>query len=250
MIIVTGMHRSGTSLIAHILSEYGISFGADATFYRPDAWNVQGYFEQRDIIDLNSRIVCRFPRTQSAISRALGQLLYLRMPGLAVIERRGHAFADEISALDEKYRDMGVKDPRYCVTLKQWTSCCHVDACVVCLRSPWEIVASLKRRQRIPPRIGLRFWHYHMAALLDSLPHKNTIIVHYNELTGPGFEPELERLRLGLKLELTQAEAVKRFRKVYTKDFYHCREDGDRPLPPESQEVWDAFLALHQCAAA
>src|SRR3972149_1538089 len=54
-VIVLGMHRSGTSLIASILHLSGISMGKE--FLRPDNGNPGGYFEDLEFLNLNKTIL-------------------------------------------------------------------------------------------------------------------------------------------------------------------------------------------------
>ena len=57
MHIITGMHRSGTSLVARIFHLMGANLGDEDTFYQPDMWNPEGYFEQPDIHSINMPLV-------------------------------------------------------------------------------------------------------------------------------------------------------------------------------------------------
>src|SRR3972149_6783295 len=54
-VIVLGMHRSGTSLIASILHLSGISMGKE--FLRPDNGNPGGYFEDLEFLNLNKTVL-------------------------------------------------------------------------------------------------------------------------------------------------------------------------------------------------
>jgi len=56
MKIITGMHRSGTSLVARLFFEAGADLGDPTTFYRPDRWNPDGYYEQPEIHGLNMKL--------------------------------------------------------------------------------------------------------------------------------------------------------------------------------------------------
>ena len=47
MYLITGMHRSGTSLVAQIFFEVGMDFGDPENFYPADRWNPDGYFGKR-----------------------------------------------------------------------------------------------------------------------------------------------------------------------------------------------------------
>ena len=57
MRIITGMHRSGTSLVARLFYEFGADMGTPEYFYRPDKWNPEGYFEQPDIHAINMPLI-------------------------------------------------------------------------------------------------------------------------------------------------------------------------------------------------
>ncbi|MEZ5166533.1 MAG: hypothetical protein R2695_08565 [Acidimicrobiales bacterium] len=88
-LIITGMHRSGTSLVAQVLRELGVDFGPADELYPGDRWNENGYLERLDVIDLNSRIVTGVPADDEAAARLGSQLSYLRMPSESAIARRG-----------------------------------------------------------------------------------------------------------------------------------------------------------------
>ena len=57
MIIITGMHRTGTSAIANMLYELGLDFGDPSEFITADRWNVEGYFENKEVTFLNDDII-------------------------------------------------------------------------------------------------------------------------------------------------------------------------------------------------
>lgn len=245
MIVVTGMHRSGTSMIASMLQEFGIGFGDPATFYQANEWNPKGYLEQREVIDLNSRLISNFPNTKSKLSKALSQVLYLLMPGPGTINRRAQALKEQMESLGTRYRSLAVKDPRFCVTLNAWASTVPIESTVVCIRHPWEVAHSLKRRQNIPLTVGLRFWNYHISSLLENLTADKSLLIHYNNLTGPEFLAELNRLLAFFRIDLSEAEAVERFRRVFSQELYHCREENTAPLPPTTEELWDRLIELY-----
>ena len=54
-IIITGMHRSGTSLVASLLQEAGLSIGE--RLLGPSAGNRKGHFEDVDFVELHEDIL-------------------------------------------------------------------------------------------------------------------------------------------------------------------------------------------------
>src|SRR5881397_1961564 len=54
---ITGMHRSGTSLVAGIVNILGVDLGPPESMWEPDEANPRGYWEQAEIVDLNDEIL-------------------------------------------------------------------------------------------------------------------------------------------------------------------------------------------------
>ena len=65
IVIILGMHRSGTSLTTNILSKAGFHAGAEEEILEGSQWNPDGYYERLSIIKLNSlileRVLCTRP---------------------------------------------------------------------------------------------------------------------------------------------------------------------------------------------
>lgn len=53
VVVILGMHRSGTSLVANLLQQAGFFVGRSEDLIRADRWNQKGYFEQWDVYRLN-----------------------------------------------------------------------------------------------------------------------------------------------------------------------------------------------------
>ena len=70
MKLISGMHRSGTSLVAQLFFEAGADMGNPSTFYPTDKWNSDGYFEQTDILAINQPLINGF----------LGRFSYFWLP--------------------------------------------------------------------------------------------------------------------------------------------------------------------------
>jgi hypothetical protein len=132
MIIITGSGRSGTSAVARLIHEAGISVGHD--LIEADESNAEGYFEERDVIVVNDHILkdAGMDTWFAVASRA--ELL-------AVARKRG----DEMRALSASATPAW-KDPRFCWTLEAWMEVLPSEPrVIVCLRSPAEVVASTLR---------------------------------------------------------------------------------------------------------
>lgn len=241
MILVTGMHRSGTSLVAMTMEALGVPFGDHAAFYSADQWNARGYFERRDVMDINSRMITGFGRTRSRLAALAGQVVYLSEPKSDKIVARGPRYADEMRSIRDETADGAIKDPRLCLTWSAWADVVDIDSCIVCIRHPFEVADSLRRRQHIPMRVGLRFWRYHVQALRSRTPEKMIVVDLDSLMVNP--KPELEMLVGDLDLGLDLDEAISRFRATYTPGM--AKTLGERPpLDGDTEDLWNWVTGL------
>jgi hypothetical protein len=155
------MHRSGTSLVAQIAYSAGANFGNPETFWPADSWNPAGYFEQKEIIKLNRKL----------INGSLGRLHYFFPPSEGLIRRRAEKCRPEITLLAGKYADNLVKENRFCLTISEWLdSGAMIDKILVVFRDPAKVAHSLRRRNKIPRAVSNMLWYEHLSRLERSAP--------------------------------------------------------------------------------
>ena len=185
MQLICGMHRSGTSLVAQIAHNAGADFGDPENFWPADAWNPQGYFEHRDIIAVNRRL----------INGRIGKLHYLFPPSQSLISKRAERYKTELKLLASKYADNVVKENRLCLTLQEWlVAGADVSRILVVIRDPIGVASSLRRRNHIPAIVSDRLWHDHLARLENTIGDIPTQYLWYDE-----FVSGLTGTRSGLK---------------------------------------------------
>lgn len=238
MIVVTGMHRSGTSAVAMTLEAMGVDFGPHEAFYDADEWNERGYFERKDVVDLNSRILTGFPRTQGRISPLVSQIRYLLVPSAAGVRRRARRLRQETVALAKQLDGIAVKDPRFCLTLDAWAD--FATAYVVCLRHPAAVARSLHRRQRVPVKLALRFWDRHAEALLAA-PAATTLYLDFDALTGEDTPGELGRVLRFLALDVDLDDALEAFGSRFSPELRHFTAESADTLPSRTRDLWAAL---------
>src|SRR5919205_4399396 len=56
-IAIAGMHRSGTSMVARVLSECGVYLGEPDELLPPGLGNDAGHFEHKEFVQLNDEVL-------------------------------------------------------------------------------------------------------------------------------------------------------------------------------------------------
>jgi len=193
------MHRSGTSLIARLLSEAGTDLGAHSGLIPGDQWNPDGYYEASDIVALNSRL----------IHGPLGRFAYFCLPTLETLRQRGRHESPQFAALATKYAGKLAKDPRFTLTAAVWAELSvPIDRIVICIREPSEVASSLRRRNWIPRMMALNLWAIHNSRMLRFIGSRKVCWIHYSHLLTPRNGPnELLRAAQYLGLELSYESA-------------------------------------------
>ena len=142
-ILVTGMHRSGTSAIARTMSLLGARLPDDLV--PANEGNPHGHWEPTAIVDLNDRMLADAGSDLYSILDI--EPSWFRTP-------RAQSFVAEASrVLAATYQDDGfvvLKDPRVALLLPIWDRALidsgYRTVHVIALRHPQDVAASLRRR--------------------------------------------------------------------------------------------------------
>jgi len=145
IVIVCGMHRSGTSALAGLLHHNGIVMGEKEHFKpRPKKnQNAKGYYENYRFRILNDRILASCGYKVKSFSPDI--------PSVVTSPEFYHIAHTLLKEYAHKYSIWGWKDPRTCLTLDFWLNCIGNIGCKVLVieRQCEAVVESLwKRRHR------------------------------------------------------------------------------------------------------
>jgi hypothetical protein len=241
MRIITGMHRSGTSLVAQLLYEAGAPMGDPETFYRPDRWNPDGYFEQPDIHAINMPL----------INGPWGRLAYFWLPSEKTILKRSARCSEQIATAAERYRDAVVKECRFCLTLTAWQRYgAEFEKILICLREPHAVAISLWRRNRIPKALAFHLWVEHNRRILERAGGAQTHVVYYPHLLHPErYDRELASMLEFLNLPKERQEREALWARCVKADYNHARRSvAPESYPPRVQTLWETLMEQHQGA--
>jgi hypothetical protein len=178
------MHRSGTSLVANLLSVCGLYLGEEQDLMPATVDNPKGYWEHRRLLILNNEILAELggdwesPPTVIEGWAEEVRMNYLRTKAEVLLEEFiGH-------------EPWGWKDPRTSLTLPFWMSLNGLRVpfwlgvapklkIVLCLRNPREVSRSLSTRKHSPTSAGLDLWLLYNQRILNSTLSEDRTITHY-----------------------------------------------------------------------
>lgn len=174
-IVVTGMHRSGTSLLAEVLVRGGANFGSAEHWLPADVSNPHGYFEDRRVVSLDDRLLQLWKGTWDEPPPLPAR--WLDDPRVAPLAREAQAWIASAATTG----CWGWKDPRSSLVLPFWRRACPDLRCVLCIRDPLEVGRSLEKRDRIPPDKAAFLWLRYLADGLDGIGDARCAMYFFGE---------------------------------------------------------------------
>lgn len=138
ILCITGMHRSGTSLITSWLESSGL-VTHDGSFHGPSVGNEKGNFEDKDFVDTHIKeLKSRYPDSK-------GWQVFIHDQLSFSSENRVH-ISNLIKSRSTKYPIWGWKDPRSVFFLEDWKSLIPNLKVLFLWRPCGEVVRSLVTR--------------------------------------------------------------------------------------------------------
>ena len=185
-IVVLGMHRSGTSMFAEILSRLGFYAGETEELLEPQLDNPKGFWERRDVVQLNDLI----------LKEAGGSWFN---PPIPTYEKDyTNTMTSILDALSSGGSRWLIKDPRLLLTWPLWKEVLKNAVPIVVYRSPLNVARSLKNRHGFPLTFGLDLWEYYNHKYIATFRNPRTsLFVSYDRFIR---DPEHEMKMLCRRL--------------------------------------------------
>ncbi len=203
-IIVLGMHRSGTSMVARLLNMMGAYFAPNEVAMQASTANPKGHWEREDIRILNDDILQSLGMSWDNISEFDSSLL---------TDKICKQFAPRVQKIIfnlDSHRPWMIKDPRLCLLLPVWTQALEVPVCIYVYRNPIQVAQSLKKREKswasingaalnsihltsgseanFPIVLGMALWEKYTLQALENSKDIPKVLVSYNNLINKPVE--------------------------------------------------------------
>lgn len=181
VLLVLGMHRSGTSALAGLLCQQGFQAPLDSG--DGDAHNPTGYWEPRQIRAVHNRLL---EEAQSSWEDPLLPVLSWQPQNLeAAVAELEQALAADFPNTDPQAVAL-IKDPRQCRLLPLWATLFvqrpYEVAVVLAVRQPEAVAASVVRRDQLPPARALLLWLSHTLEAERATRQFPRLVLSYEQL--------------------------------------------------------------------
>ncbi|WP_018085579.1 glycosyltransferase [Desulfurispora thermophila] len=246
LIVVLGMHRSGTSAITRGLQVLGVDLGNNL-MPPMEGVNDKGFFEDLDLNALNIEML-------QAIGSDWHYLSPVDANDVEALHKKGFYFR-AVELLRQKVGNtstFGFKDPRVAKLLPFWVQVfahCQFDVgYVLALRHPLSVVKSLAKRDGFDPEKSYLLWLEHVLTSISNTSGQKRVLVDYDRLMHSP-ERELERIASCFDLQINKIELHR-----YKSDFLdnklrHTVYDLnglilDDACPPIVREIYTVLLDI------
>ena len=210
LIVVLGMHRSGTSAITKSLELLGVGLGTD--LYPADFDNPKGFWEDNECIGINEALLKHLGSAYDRLALAWDEV----RTDSQVSELKLRATQHLSKKLVENNGIWGFKDPRTCRLFGFWNEVFLAVKCdvsfVIAVRNPASVTASLAARNSTPVGKAYFLWLQHVLPSLSFVKGARSVVVDYDEILANPYS-QIVRIssNLGLPLPGRQSSLVRDF---------------------------------------
>ena len=177
IVIVLGMHRSGTSTLSGVLHMNKVTMGTYQTFWpRPLNQNPKGFYENYDFRNINDQML--------KLSGYDVKSYKTDIPSVQANDKIYSKMRNLVQNCNFQFGDWGWKDPRTCLTVKYWFDIIRELGLsdevkiVFVVRKASSVARSLKKRNQLALNEGLELWRSYTDRALDFC-NESQIPIHY-----------------------------------------------------------------------
>jgi hypothetical protein len=252
IIVVLGMARSGTSVVAKGLQAIGVYLGE--RLREPSRrWNPKGFWEDTEIVyKINRAVLYALKEEWMSINFNTD---FTVPPEWDALKRHAIVLLQSRMAQTDRF---GFKDPRTAKILPFWQSVFGElgldDRYIIALRNPLSSARSYQYFSDCDLEQALLLWLTHLVRAVDGVKGKPSMVVSYAKLMQHP-RAELERIRKGLQLsESTSGAELEQYAKEFLDpklNRYGCDDatwthDPAVAVAPLCQAVYQLLFSVAQ----
>jgi GT2 family glycosyltransferase len=241
VLILTGMHRSGTSLTASLLQSAGVDLGKRLMGSEFGEGNPKGHYEDLDFVEFHQNVLQ---------SQGVSIAGWTKEGSIKVQEQYREKALALVEAKYSSSQIWGWKDPRTTLFLEFWLEIIPEAKFVFVYRSPWEVIDSLYRRGDLifinNPNFAIAVWQNYNQVILDFCdrnPDRAILFRIEDIISNCNFLTDSFQEKFGLTLQPPQ--------QLYEDSLFNSqisRSHRSTLIKQYFPEAFDLYLELHQRA--
>ncbi len=246
IVVVLGMHRSGTSVVARSLQVMGANLG-DRLIQPIKDQNDKGFWEDKDLNSLNDEML-------NALNSGWHFLTPIQPADVEKLRKDGY-LVRAVAMLREKTSDLpifGFKDPRVAKLLPFWKEAFAESGLnvsyVLAIRHPLSVSKSLINRNNFDAGKNHLLWLDHVISSLFGTIGENRVLIDYDALMQtPESELAKAAKALGLKIDKVELESFKtEFLDNQLRHTVYQPNDLllDEAIPPLVSDIYPELLSV------
>lgn len=201
VLVITGMHRSGTSLIASLLQSAGLDVGHRLLMENDS--NPKGHYEDLDFVNFHEDVL-----DAQGLNTA-GWILDRSIPVSEIL------FPQAIKLVERNHPKSlwGWKDPRTVLFLNFWQELIPEAKFVFIYRQPWEVMDSLFRRGNPTfiknPNLAIEVWQHYNQLILEfcqEFPERSILLSLDTITQDPALLTKAIQEKLDINLQIPESD--------------------------------------------
>lgn len=248
-------------MVANLVHQINGEELADKYVIQADRWNQKGYFENKEFVILNnsillgryapSSIFLRYPpNTRNQLIRSFMAVSNIKYLSLMLfpdqIQRRANTQNKEMEFLVHQFYGQIIKDPRFSLVIGSWVRATQIQKILYCFRHPYEVAASLRKRNRIPLMLGYKLWAFHVDRFSRGVGNQRVIYVNYDSFFDQSTcLGEFKKLYQFTDKAYDENEA-RRLEQIIIKPQLRNNVHEDQSLPGYVSKLYSLLLELSQ----
>jgi hypothetical protein len=186
VLCITGMARSGTSLVTRMLNIMGLDLGLEDNLILQTDYNVKGCWEHKFLLEISDAIIAAlgWPGLQNPD--------WPNSPSVASMTAGARAIIKKDFGGSQFW---GWKDDRCSVTLPFWQKIIPQLECIICVRNPLDVAKSLlKQNWVVSLEEGIYRWLILMSSAICNTRGRRRLVVFFDDFFGEEWKTAVRRL--------------------------------------------------------
>jgi hypothetical protein len=176
-VVITGMERSGTSLVTRLVNLLGVDLGRSDALLLETAYNPTGCWEHWGLLRISEELLRRFGGNR--YRPPVFPPGWERSPQLTDLRARAEQIVQRDFAAASLW---GWKDTRCCLTLPFWQAILPRMSHIICVRNPIDVAQSVLDLGWATFAQGVLVWFDYLVAVLEHTRQQRVLLVSYEAI--------------------------------------------------------------------